>query len=117
MMIFNNKYKVEEAIGKGGFGTIYKVIDNETNHPYALKFITIVKKDKMETILEGFKKEIEVMKHIKNKYIIELKDYFYYEKNKCYCIVMELCDGDLRDILNKYKPKGLPLNIMKYFIN
>ena len=24
----------------------------------------------------------------------------------------ELCDGDLRHILNKYKPKGLPLNII-----
>ena len=26
---------------------------------------------------------------------------------------MELCDGDLKDILNKYKPKGLPLNLIK----
>ena len=54
---------------------------------------------------------------MKNKYIIELKDYFYDEKNKGYCIVMELCDGDLRDILNKYKPKGLPLDVInKIFI-
>ncbi len=30
---------------------------------------------------------------------------------------MELCDSNLRDILNKYKPKGLPLNIInKIFI-
>ena len=43
---------------------------------------------------------------MKNKYIIELKEYFYDENNEGYCIVMELCDGDLRQILNKYKPKG-----------
>ena len=56
------------------------------------------------------------MKNIKNKYIIELIDYFY-EENEGYCIVMELCDGNLRDILNKFKPNGLPLNIInKIFI-
>ena len=37
------------------------------------------------------------MKNIKSKYIIELKDNFYDEKNNGYCIVMELCDGDLRN--------------------
>ena len=57
------------------------------------------------------------MKNIKNKYIIDLKEYFYDEINEGYCIVMELYDGNLRDILNKYKPKGLPLNIInKIFI-
>ena len=30
---------------------------------------------------------------------------------------MELCDGDLKQMLKKYKPKGLPLNIInKIFI-
>ena len=52
------------------------------------------------------------MKAIKNKYIIELKDYFIVDNNG-YCIVMELCDCSLRDILNKYKPNGLPINIIK----
>ncbi len=51
------------------------------------------------------------MKNIKNKYIIELKDNFY-EKNEGYYIVMELCDGNLRDILKKYKPRGLQLNLV-----
>ena len=27
-------------------------------------------------------------------------------------MVMELCDGSIKDILEKYKPKGLPLNII-----
>ena len=49
---------------------------------------------------------------MKNKNIIELKEYFYDENNEGYCVVMELCDHNLRDILNKYKPKGLPLNII-----
>ena len=111
-MIFDNgynKYKKIETIGKGSYGTIiYKISDNK-NNIYALKFIPIVKGD--ETIKKAYEKEIEVMKNIKNKYIIELIDYFY-EENEGYCIVMELCDGNLRHILNKYKPNGLPLNII-----
>ena len=71
---------------------------NNNKEHYALK---IMKKN----LYEVYIKEIEVMKKIKNKYIIELKDNFYDEKNNIYCIVMELCDENLRDILNKYKPK------------
>ena len=118
-MIFDNKYKQEEIIGQGGFGTIYKVVDLKTNEFYALKFIIIAKKDK-EKIKEEIDKELgalKIMKKLKNKYIIELNDYFYDEKNKGYCIVMELCDGNLRDILDKNKSKGLPLNIInKIFV-
>ena len=116
-MIFNNKYVMKEKIDRGGFGIIYKVIDNKNNNIYALKFIIINKYIKLEKFKDECKKEINIMKNINNKYIIEIKDNFYDEKNEGFCIVMELCDGNLRDILNKYKPKGLPLNIInKIFI-
>ena len=52
------------------------------------------------------------MKNIKNKYIIDLIDNYYDEKNKGYYIIMELCDDDLRKILNKYIPNGLSINII-----
>ena len=108
-LTFNNKYKVINTIGKGGFGIIYKVLENETNKFYALKYISIVNNDEIKNFKEQYEKEIEVMKAIKNKYIIELKDYFIVDNNG-YCIVMELCDCNLKDILNKYKPNGLPIN-------
>ena len=63
-MIFNNKYEQKEIIGRGGFGIIYKVFDNKNNKFYTLKFIS--NKFKKE-----YENEIEVMKNIKNKYIIE----------------------------------------------
>ena len=116
-IIFNNKYKGKDIIGKGGFGIIYKVLEIETKKFYALKLITIVENNEIKKFKEEYEKEIEVMKTMKNKYIIELKDYFLDKKNKGYCIVMELCDGNLRQILNKYKSKGLPINIInKIFI-
>ena len=103
-MNFMNKYQQKELIKNGGFGIIFKVIDLNNNKFYALKFI---KND-----INACKTEINIMKNIKSKYIVELKDNFYDKKVNGYCIVMELCDGDLRQILNKYKPKGLPLNLI-----
>ena len=114
-MIFNNKYEQKNLIGKGRTGIIYKVLDNKINKFYALKFISNI--ENIENFKKEFEKQIEIMKNIKNKYIIDLKDNFYDNINKGYCIVMELCDEDLRIIINKYKPNGLPLNIInKIFI-
>ena len=57
------------------------------------------------------------MKNLKSKYVVKLKDYFYDKLHNDYCIVMELYDGNLRKILKKYKPNGLPLEkINKIFM-
>jgi len=101
-------------IGRGQFGDVIKVIDkNDNNKLYALKFIGKRNDCNIDTLKEEYEKEIEIMKIIKNEYIVELKDYFYDESNEGYCIVMELCDGNLRDILKKYKPKGLLIDLIK----
>ena len=114
---FNNKYKSVKLIGKGEFGIIYKVLEIGTNNFYALKFINFININEIKIFEENYKNEIEIVKNIKNKYIIELKDYFIDKIHQSYCIVMELCDCDLRDILDKYKPNGLPINIIeKIFI-
>ena len=110
-MSFNDKYQLVKILNSGTFGTVFEVKEklNEKKH-YALK---LMKKN----LSKGYENEIDAMKNIKSEYIIKLKDNFYDEKNEGYCIVMELCDGDLRQILNKYKPKGLPLNIINKIFN
>ena len=112
-MLFNNKYQEKEIIGKGGFGIVYKVFYDELHIYYALKFIQNTKNNESKNLQNEYGKKIETFKNISNKNIVQIKDNFYDELNKGYCIVMELCDGDLKDILNKYKPKGLPLNLIK----
>ena len=112
-MIFNNKYQQKEIIGKGEFGTVYKVLDDQIQIYNALKFIQIKKNNDPKNLQNEYGKKIEIFKNLSNKNIVKIIDNFYDELNKGYCIVMELCDGDLKDILNKYKPKGLPLNLIK----
>ena len=104
-MTFNNKYVMFKVLNPGIFEVYEK---SKKKKHYALKLIK-------NSLSSFYQKEIEVLKNknIKSKYIIELKDKFYDGTNKGYCIVMELCDGDLRQILKKYKPNGLPLNMIK----
>ena len=87
-----DKYELIKVLNKGGgYGKIFEVKEklNENEH-YALK---LMNKD----LSSFYQKEIKVMKNknIKSKYIIKLKDDFYDQTNEGYCIVMELCDGDL----------------------
>ncbi len=85
-MSFNGKYEIVRVINQGGaFGTLFEVKDKSNVH-YALKLMK-------NNLSDEYKKEIQVLKdkNIKSKYIIELKDDFYDEKNEGYCIVMELC--------------------------
>jgi len=107
MKDFNDKYQMIKILNKGRVGTIFEVKDKTNGFHYVLKLI-------INKLSSFYEKEIEVMnnKNLKSKYIIELKDNFYDKTNEAYCIVMELCDGDLRQILKKYKPKGLPLNMI-----
>ena len=67
-IIIGNIYQKEKIISKGLNGTIYKVLDKRDKKFYALKIIEYG---------DDFNNEIEVMKKIKSKYVIELKDNFY----------------------------------------
>ena len=105
-MNFIEKYQSTKIINNGAFSTLFEVkeIGNE-NKTYALKLMK-------NNLFSDYEKEIFLLKKINSRYVIKLKDNFYDKKNDGYCIVMELCDDDLRKILNKNKPKGLPLNII-----
>ena len=45
------------------------------------------------------------MKNIKSEYIVKLIDNFYDKIYDDYCIVMELCDSDLNEILMNINQK------------
>ena len=114
-MDFNDLYKPIKLIKQTFNSSLYEVEKN--NIHYALKILKINNKensvDFMPKIFKDYEKELQIFMNINSEYIVNLIDNFYDKKNEGYCIVMELCDGDLRDILNQYKPNGLPLNLIK----
>ena len=86
-------------IGVGSYGEVYKV---------ALKKIKKILVSEAE-----FKTEINILKELECEYSVKYID--HYETNNEYNLILELCDCNLRDILNEYKKinKGLPINIIK----
>ena len=88
------KYIIEKnKISKGGFGTCYKAKDDQ-NNLYAIKRL-----EKENNEHENIINEINLLKILKSRYCVEFiesiedEEYFY--------IVMELCDGDLNDLIKK----------------
>jgi len=112
-MIFKERYEIKNKLGRGGYGEVFKVFDKKDGNFYVLKSIAKNPKENEYDFINNYKNEINIMKRIKSDYIVKLKENFYDEYYKSYCIVMELYDTDLSKILKQYKPKGLPLNLIK----
>ena len=68
---------------------------------YIIDLIDNYYDEKNKIINNDIKKEINLMKSIKSKYIVKLINNFYDETYEGYCIVMELCDDDLKNINQK----------------
>ena len=111
---YKEKYTNLEKIGNGNFGTVFK--GTKDNENWALK---IIDKEDMrirlrndynkDNIEEEFKKyiedklknEIELMRICMKNNKNSIQFHEFYDKDKEYAIVMELCDGNLQNMLNK----------------
>ena len=122
---YNKKYKKIYRIGFGGFSDVYECELIENNEKKKEKrAIKIIEKDKYISKMKDFYKEkyegedsndnniiftdifreIEIMKIIEgeneeNKNTV--KFYECYETDNEFAIVMELCDGSLKDLIKK----------------
>ena len=97
--INSKQYEKIDTIGKGGFGEVLKV-KNE-NRIYALKRIPLDNKEDEEKI----KNEANILSRFDSEYIV--KYYDSYKDKKYFYILMEYCEGnDLRKLINKYKDEG-----------
>ena len=97
-----NNYKIDKKMDKYGFGTVYSVIDKETQQPYAAKVIDCnYEKKEMQHVIE---REIGIMMRLQHPtlmkyYGFSLKDF---DGNNNITILMTLCkNGSLSDLLEK----------------
>jgi serine/threonine protein kinase/formylglycine-generating enzyme required for sulfatase activity len=66
-----DRYRIEEAIGRGGTGTVYRVFDPTTNRTVALKVLLA---DLSESMRQRFLREIEVQANIRHPNIMPVFD-------------------------------------------
>ena len=111
---YKKYYDIIEEIGKGAYGSVYKGKVKLTNELRAIKVIDldIIKQNLLEEYeikdikihlqfwIDKFKNEYENMKKC-SKSDNSVKCYEYFDNNKNFVIIMELCDVNLSQLLMK----------------
>jgi len=89
-----------KALGKGGFGEVWKVFHKKTNNVYVIKVID--KKNIVEQkLVEQMNREIEIMYKIDHPHIIKLVNHFE-DENKFYLIMHYASKGQLYSLLKRH---------------
>jgi len=78
-------YDMEEEIGRGKFGTVYKCREKGTGLRLAAKFVQAPKKADRINV----EREVEIMKSLRNPRLIQLYD-AYDDGKKEICLLLEL---------------------------
>ena len=91
----------DEAIGKGGFGKVWKVRHKDSDKVYVIK--VMAKQNIINSkMTEQINREIEIMYRINHPHIIKLINHFEDDENLY--LIMELgAKGQLFSLLNKFK--------------
>ena len=96
---YKEYYEKRNKIGSGAYGKVYKAINKKTKEIRAIKIMDI-DTDKGEFI-NHMNNELKNMKICSNQNIYSVKLYECFHFNNKFAIVMELCDDNLQNILNK----------------
>lgn len=106
-----NKYVMQDLIGKGAFGTVYKISDKQTNIINACKILPkkrIYSNGKQINTVNKINREIDIWKQL-NDYKHVCKLYDIIEDDFYFYLVQEYCEYTLLDYISVY-----PLYIKKY---
>jgi len=102
-------YRLEEVLGKGGMGEVYRASHQMLARPAAVKLIRAEvlgrsSLDGARVILERFRREAEAAASLRSPHTISLYD-FGAAQDGTFFLVMELLDGvDLQTLVEKFGP-------------
>ncbi|MDH4219534.1 MAG: serine/threonine protein kinase [Candidatus Aminicenantes bacterium] len=106
--VFANRYEVIEELGKGGMGSVYKVLDKKINEEVALKLIRPEIVD--ERILERFNNELKYTRKIAHRNVCKMYDLG--EDKGTHFITMEYIPGeDLKSMIKMTRQLGVRTSV------
>lgn len=111
--IENNNLLFIEQLGKGSFGSVFKVKELTTNQVYALK---VLSKSKIiqENIVQQVKEEVQIQKACGHHSFIVNCPYNWQSKKHLYIVTEFIPGGDFYNFLNSYSI--LSLELVQLFI-
>ncbi len=100
------RYRIEQKLGKGGFGTVYKAWDSNVDEYKALKVIDNIFYDD-KRVITSLKKETKLLLKLNSKHVVRIFDVHLQGDVKF--IDMEYIDGgDLVDLMLSYEDEKVP---------
>ncbi|XP_066551423.1 serine/threonine-protein kinase STK11 isoform X1 [Amia ocellicauda] len=103
------KYLMGDLLGEGSYGKVKEMLDSETLCRRAVK---ILKKKKLRRIPNGeanVKKEIQLLRRLRHKNVIQLVDVLYNEEKQKMYMVMEYCVCGMQEMLESVPEKRFPV--------
>ncbi|XP_063075876.1 serine/threonine-protein kinase STK11 isoform X2 [Engraulis encrasicolus] len=103
------KYLMGDLLGEGSYGKVKEMLDSETLCRRAVK---ILKKKKLRRIPNGeanVKKEIQLLRRLQHKNVIQLVDVLYNEEKQKMYMVMEYCVCGMQEMLDSVPEKRFPI--------
>lgn len=90
--VLGRRFRIEELLGQGGMGTVYRAIDLATNQPVAVK--TLLPASQHDSALRRrFAREAEIIERLQHPNFVKLIEYGQHEGEPSY-VAMELLSGD-----------------------
>ncbi|HEX8173441.1 MAG TPA: protein kinase [Thermoanaerobaculia bacterium] len=105
--LFAGRYKIEQILGRGGMGVVYKAVDTQLDETVAIKTLPGDVMTRSPEDLERFKREIRLARKITHRNV--LRTYDYGEAEGVYFISMEYVRGyTLSDLLDEAPSRQMP---------
>jgi serine/threonine protein kinase/HAMP domain-containing protein len=89
--VFAGRYEIQEELGAGGMGVVYRAFDREVGETVALKAIRPDVRDYDPTLLDRFKQELRLARRITHRNVVRTFDLG--EVDRIYYITMEYVRG------------------------
>ncbi|HUP47031.1 MAG TPA: protein kinase [Thermoanaerobaculia bacterium] len=89
--LFAGRYRIDQILGRGGMGVVYKATDTQLDEPVAIKTLPGDVMQRSPEDLERFKREIRLARKITHRNV--LRTYDYGEADGVYFISMEFVRG------------------------
>ncbi|XP_037030806.1 serine/threonine-protein kinase STK11 isoform X2 [Bradysia coprophila] len=111
------RYVMGELLGEGSYGKVKEVLDSEDLSRRAVKILTKRKLRRIPNGEQNVRREIQLLRKLKHRNVIELLDVLYNEEKQKMYLIMEYCVGGLQEMVDSAPEKKLPLfQAHNYFV-
>lgn len=101
-VVMAGRYRLEERLGRGGMGTVWRATDELLGRPVAVKELHIGEGDEDGGVAAGALREARAVAHVRHPHVVVVHDVIEHDGRPC--IVMELVDGgSLADLIGAGK--------------